>query len=119
MTNEELAAALGVRVQNTLLQLVREKKVQREHLGPTFVYLGGSGRHRRQQARLRMALLAERRKAVPTSRQIIATLVELIREPQVSREQIVLRCQRSGVPILRETVNSIFEAYDLDKKRGL
>jgi len=86
MTCEELSAVLGVRVQNTLLPLVREKKTDRERLGPTFVYLSEKGRLRRQQTRRRMEFLEERRKAVPTSRQIIATLLELIRDPEATRE---------------------------------
>ena len=119
MTCEELSAALGVRVQNTLLQLVREKKTDRERLGPTFVYLSERGHLRRQQTRRRMEFLEERRTTVPTSRQIIATLLELIRDPEATREQIVPRCQGSGVAISPTVGDTVFEMYDLDKKRAL
>jgi hypothetical protein len=73
----------------------------------------------REQVRRRKSLLAESKKPRPRSRQIIATLLELIKDPRAERDQIVLRCQRSGVAISRELVNVIFEAYDLDKKRAL
>jgi len=119
MTCEELSAILGVRVQNTLLQLTREKKTDRERLGPTFVYLSERDRLRRQQTRRRMEFLEERRKALPTSRQIIATLLELIRNPEATRQQIVPHCQGSGVAISRAVVDTVFEMYDLDKKRAL
>jgi len=119
MTHEEISALLGVRAQNTLLDLVHEKKVYRERLAGTFVYLNRKAHARRGQARRRVAFLKEHPKTLPTSRQIITTLLELIKDRRAKREEIVLRCQRGGVPISREVVDAIFEAYDLDKKRAL
>jgi hypothetical protein len=118
MTHEELAALLGVRAHNSLLELVDEKWIRRERLGPTFVYLSHKTSVRRAQVRRRKSLLRESKKPRPTTRQIIATLLELIKDPRASRHSIVLRCQRSGVPISRELVDVIFETYDLDKKRA-
>jgi hypothetical protein len=115
ITHEELAALLGVRAHNTLLELVHEKKIRRERLGPTFVYLSRKTSLRAEQVRRRKSLLlAQPKKPRPTSRQIIATLLQLIKDPVASRQQIVLRCQRSGVPISRELVNAVFQTYDLD-----
>ena len=118
ITHEELATLLGVRAHNTLLELVQEEKIRRERLGPTFVYLSRKRSLRADQVRRRKSLLAQPQKPRPTSRQIIATLLHLIKEPVASRQQIVLRCQRSGVSITRELVDAIFETYDLDKKRA-
>jgi hypothetical protein len=118
ITHEELATLLGVRTHNTLLELVQEKKIRRERLEPTFVYLSRKRSLRAEQVRRRKSLLAQPKKPRPTSRQIIATLLQLIKEPVASRQQIVLRCQRSGVSISRELVDAIFETYDLDKKRA-
>jgi hypothetical protein len=118
LTHEELSLFLGVRVHNTLLELVGEKRVHREELGPTFVYLSPKTRLRRLQARRRETFLREKHKPVPTSRQVIATLLELIKDPRARREEIVLRCQRTGVSISRQVVDSVFETHDLDKKRA-
>jgi hypothetical protein len=118
LTHEELAETLGVRLQNTLLELVEEKRAEREKLGPTFVYLNVKRAIRRKQIRERSAFLEENRRARPTSRQIITTLLELISDPRATREQIVRRCQRAGVATSLEVVDSIFAAYDLDKKRA-
>ena len=119
MTQEELAALLGVRTHNPLLELVQQEWTQRERLGPTFVYLSHKATRRREQVRRRKTLLAESMKPRPTPRQIIATLLELIKYPRAERGQIVLRCQRSGVPLSRELVDAVFQSYDLDKKRAL
>lgn len=119
MTQEELAALLEVRTHNPLLELVEEEWIHRERLGPTFVYLSHKAMRRREQVRRRESRLAESKKPRPTPRQVIAALLELIKDPRAEREQLVLRCQRSGVTISRELVNVIFETYDLDKKRAL
>ncbi len=118
MTHEELATILGVRAFNSLRELVHERRIHRERLGPTFVYFNPKAPARREQINRRRLFLQEHQKPRPTSRQIIATLVELIRDPEAKREDIVLRCQRAGVSISRDVVDSIFETYDLDKKRA-
>ena len=100
------------------LELVEEKRAERQKLGPTFVYLGVKPIVRRKQIRERSAFLEENRRARPTSRQIIATLLELISDPRSTRDEIVRRCQRTGVVISLKVVDSIFAAYDLDKKRA-
>jgi len=119
MTQEELATLLGVRTHNTLWALVREKRIQRQRLGPTFVYLSRRPSIRREQVGRRESVLAELQKPRPTSRQVIATLLELIKDPQAQREQLVFRCQRSGVSMSPDELDAIFERYDLDKKRAL
>jgi len=118
MTHQELALLLGVRTHNTLLKLVEEERICRERLGSAFVYLSRKRSIRAQQVRRRRVLLAKPKKPRPTSRQIIATLLELIKDPVAERRQIVLRCQRSGVAISRDLVDAIFEMHDLDNKRA-
>jgi hypothetical protein len=118
VTHGELATLLGVRAHNPLLELVEEARIFRERLGPTFVYLSSKKSVRRRQVRRRKSLLKEAHKPRPNSRQIIATLLELIKNPNAKRDEIVLRCQRAGVAISRELVEVIFEMYDLDKKRA-
>ena len=119
MTQEELATLLRVRTHNTLLQLVEENRTHRERLGATFVYLSRRVSVRRKQVRQRKSLLAQAKRPHPTNRQMIATLLELVKDPQSQRQQIVLRCQRSGVSISRGVVDAIFERHDLDRKRAL
>ena len=119
MTHEELSTLLGVRVHNSLLELVDEKRVRRERLGPTFVYLSAKTRLRREQVHRRSSLIEEQRRAQPTSQQVIAVLLELIKDPKASRDEIAARCHRAGARITRTVVDAIFNAYDLDKKRAL
>jgi hypothetical protein len=118
MTHEELTSLLAVRAHNTLLDLVEENRIHRERLGPSFVYFSPKASLRREQVHRRKLLLAEPKKPRPSSQQIIAVLLELIKDPAAQRSRIVLGCQRSGVSISGDQVAAIFEKYDLDKKRA-
>jgi DNA-binding transcriptional regulator YhcF (GntR family) len=119
LTHEEVSELLGVRVHNALLELVEQEVVYREKLGPAFVYVSMKQAARRNQLRRRITFMEGNRRPRPTIRQVIATLLEFINNPQASRAQIVGRCQRVGIAILPATVDRIFETYDLDKKRAL
>jgi len=118
MTHEEIATLLGVRVHNTLRELVQTHRIYRQRIGALFVYLSWTVSVRKVQVDRRMSYVEERREVRPTSRQIIATLLELIKDSDAERQDIVLRCQQAGVSISRQVVDAIFETYDLDKKRG-
>jgi hypothetical protein len=119
MTHDELATCLGLRVHDTLLDLVSEEILQRQKLGPSYVYFSKKRSIRNKQVRQRKACLKDRPKPHATSRQKIATLLELVSDPKVRRDDIVLRCRGTGVMINRFMVDLIFDEYDLDKKRGL
>ena len=118
MTHEELCELLGVRVHNPLLDLTTEGAIARLRHGPVFVYVSAASEVQEAQIRARSLAFGDVAPR-PTSRQVIAVLLELIRDPKASREEIVSRCQRSGVRITRETLDAIFTRYDLDKKRAL
>lgn len=117
MTHEELSELLGVRVHNALLELVNEGAISRERIGPVFLYTSAEKEKGADQVRVRMASGAS--DFEPTSRQIIAVLLELVRDAEASREEIAARCQRSGVQLGRATVDAVFTLYDLEKKRAL
>jgi len=118
MTHEEIAALLGVRVHNTLRELVQSCRLHRQRIGALFVYLSCTASIRKEQVDGRIAYEEQRRTVRPTNRQIIGTLLELIEDSDAERQDIVLRCQHTGVSISRPVVDAIFETYDLDKKRG-
>jgi len=118
MTHAELTTLLGVRTHDVLLALIREDSLVRERLGLTYVYFDRKRSAQRQQISRRREILKHQQTTRPASQQIIATLLELIKDPKVQREDIAVRCRRSGVAISRATVDVIFEMLDLDKKRA-
>lgn len=118
MTHEEIAALLGVRVHNPLRELVGTRTLHRQRIGGLFVYFSGTASVRKGQVERRISFVEERRTARPTSRQVVATLLELIKDSDADRQQIAVRCQNTGISISRPVVDMIFQMYDLDKKRG-
>ena len=119
MIHEELAALLGVRTHNTLLNLVEEGTIQREKIGPAFVYLSSKQSFRKKQVRRRETFIEALKRPCPTYPQKVATLLEIIKDPKVERQEIAARVKRKGVSISREVVDAILEQFDLDKKRAL
>ena len=117
MTHEELCELLGVRVHNPLLDLTCDGAIDRQRHGPVFVYVSTATDVREAQIRARSLAPIEVAPR-PTSRQVIAVLLELIQDPKGSREEIVSRCHRSGVRFTREILDAIFTRHDLDKKRA-
>jgi hypothetical protein len=118
MTQEELAALLGIRVHNPLLELTRQGTLHRERIGATFVYFHGRRTVRSAQRRRRRAVTPQRPSVPPSHQQTIAILLELIQDPRATREQIVSRCRHGGVPISLPIVDAVFARYELDKKRA-
>lgn len=119
ITQGELAIALGLRVHDTLLHLVHEGKIRRERLGSSFVYLSSKQLIQRTQIRQRKVFIKTSERPRATSQQKIAILLELIMDPKVERQEIVARVKRKNVSISRDVVDTIFDKFDLDKKRAL
>jgi len=119
MTQEELAADLGVRCHNVLLDLLSERRLRRQKIGRTQVYFSPDATVRDSQVRLRVAFVTRPQPQRPTARQKIAVLLELVRDPNASRQEIVERCRRAGVSMPIDVVDRIFEIYDLKKKEAL
>lgn len=117
--HEELSALLAVRTHNTLLTLFEEGIIHREKIGPAFVYLSPKQALRKKQVCQRQKLIKAQKRPCPTYPQKIATLLEMIMDPKVERQEIVTRVKRKNVSISREVVNVIFEKFELDKKRAL
>jgi hypothetical protein len=62
MTHEELATLLGLRVHDTLLDLVREGAIRRQRLGPTFVYCSSQRSVEKEQTLRRKEFLEKRQR---------------------------------------------------------
>lgn len=118
LNHQELATLLAVRVHNPLLDLVEDGRLARQQIGGSYVYSSPKARKGKQQLKRRIALVKETEKPRPSSRQIIATLLERITDSESTPAEIVARCQKAGTSISPQLVEVIFERYDLDKKRA-
>lgn len=114
-TNDELTKQFKLRVQNTLLQLASEKKVNREKFNKVYLYISNDPERGKQQLRQRKAGV---RKKPLSDWIVIEVLVETIRSFHKPLDaKIISSCLRKrGSSIKLPQVQQVFETYSLEKK---
>lgn len=124
-THRELQERLRVRVQNSLLTLLRRDEVARERLAQWYVYLHIDAGVRAEQIQRRQALIGEgeeaQAKAEIADEIVIQVLLTLLRHPGAKVAEVVRYLRGHSPPISTGQVNAVFARYDLDhidKKGG-
>jgi len=117
---KELSSILAVEVAPELSRLYRLGRIQREKLGPAFVYVAWRESRRARQLAARQAELQRTLEEadLPSPEIIIAVLVDLVQHPDTPPRLLLKRLRRRKVPITQEQVRAIFTRYDLARKRG-
>jgi len=118
-THQELQHTLGLRVHNTLLDLISINAVRREILEGLYVYT-----HNNPEIKLRQ--LDERRKQSNWSHTIaplnpyttVEVLLAVIRQPDRPAEDIFQILSGKGISVTRNDIEIIFQYYDLGKKNS-
>ena len=116
-THEELQRLLRVRVHNTLLELVREKRIGREQLVRVYLYVSADPERAARQVKERreiMELLAVVLR-VPTDEEVVEVLVEALRAaPEVPETTVVAkRLVARGIHLEPHNVEQVYEAHGL------
>lgn len=122
MTAKELAEFLRVRNLKPLLtRLILNERLWREALENAFVYLvPEQKRHNHQlQHRKTEIATAPRLRPLPEPQQIIALLVEMIRNPGRTPQQWARRLISHKVPLGTQDIRAVMEHYQLTAKKGL
>jgi len=124
-THRELQDQLGVRVQNTLLTLLRRGEVVRERRMQRYVYLHCDADARKEQLRRWQSPIdardAEQRAEVALADEtVIAVLLMLLRHPGAKAAEVVHYMRGRSPPISIEQVSEVFTRYDLESigKKG-
>lgn len=114
-TTEELTRQCRLRVQNALLQLVKEKKLSREKTGHIYRYHSERDSRKKRQQRKHIADLAQ--DSLPEWI-VIDVLVEIIRRSKetVQAEEIASSLHKRGSSISFHQVEQVFKLYFLEKK---
>ncbi len=117
-THTELKHLLRVRVHNTLLGLVREERLGREHIEKAYLYISADAGEAAEQISRRNMLLAESDKR--TNSLPITTVVDVLIETihagklRVSPRLISQRLTARGCSVTTEQVEQIFGQYGID-----
>jgi len=113
-THEELQLQLGLRVHDTLRDLVHERMMAREHFEGVFIYLSSDPKKAAAQ-------MAVRRKLhVPTHVPldpllVIDVLVEVIHHRREEAAAIAERLRTAGRHVTLKQVEEVFQAYGVKK----
>jgi len=123
MTHRELLDRLRLRVQNTLLDLLRKAEVDRERLEQVYVYL-------HTERVVREAQLGERQRQIcawseaaaaaqVSDRVVIAVLLVLIHHPGSEPSEVVRYLRGHAPPISLGEVDTVLSRYALGEKGGV
>ena len=122
MTAQELAGFLRIgNLKPLLTRLILNARLWREALDDVFVYLTPEQSRHDQQLQQRRSRIAAppRLGPLPEPQQIIALLVEMIRNPQKTPQQWARRLARHNVPLGTEDIRAVMGHYQLRVKKGL
>jgi len=111
-THDELRTKLGVRVQNTLLDLVTSGEISREKHCGAYLYVSADNESRLGQVGKRLA--SKERSADPYT--TIEVLSAVIKHPGFSAQEIYAILADGGSNVGAAQVAAVFGAYDLEKK---
>ena len=120
-TPRELAERLGVRVHNTLLDLVEERRIGRKSLGPVYLYVSAGAARAAAQVEKRQASVetaARAREGLPAML-VVEVLLAVIRgssHPSSSATGIARRLAARGVSVTASQVEAVLLAHGIGKK---
>jgi hypothetical protein len=119
-THDELRQILRVRVHNTLLGLVRARKLARVGVDGVFVYLNPDPVRHADQLAARQAriVVGAEVPAEVADAVAIEVLLVLIRHPGSTPGDVVRRLQGRSPPVARSQVDAVFARYGLGEKGG-
>lgn len=120
-THRELVALIRVRVHNTLLELVRQRRIGREFLEKMYLYVSAESVRAAEQLSRRKELLAGEVKPPPIPQTaVIEILLEVVRVGRVwvAPSVVVKRLSARDVGVTKEQVEQVFSSYGLgDEKK--
>jgi len=116
-TQHELQVRLQIRVHNTLLDLVRQKRIGREPWMAQYLYVSGDRERAGAQLALRRTMADRAATLEVATSAIIDVLLDLVRSAgmQVDAESVSERLGARGVVVTPEQVEEIFTRHGVKK----
>jgi hypothetical protein len=124
-THEELQATLRLRVHDTLLDLVHDRRIARERFELLYVYVAGQPRIAKRQLARRQEQLEHERTAAAAlaapppldAARVIEVLLAVIRDRQADAARVAAALAARGLAVTEAQVEEIFARYGLEKKK--
>jgi hypothetical protein len=116
-THAELRNLLRLRVHNTLLGLLRERRIGREPLGKTYLYVSADPQRAAAQVdeRLQLRRLMAEALHLPTEEEVVEVLVEALRAAPLipAPEEVSRRLMARGVHLEPRHIEPVYEKHHL------
>jgi hypothetical protein len=115
-THQELRDRLRIRVQNALLELVREERIRRESFEDVFLYLSADAARARAQRARRQEQRDATVEVAPFL--VVEVLLEVIRSARSVPDAAVVAARLSarGIPVAPAAVAAVYARHGLGKK---
>jgi len=118
LTASELEAIVGLRARSFLSHFRNHPQLRREKVKGRFVWFAADDVVRKEQMKSRMAREAQKASGLPSDSEAVLILVDLIRHPDTSIQQMAQRLRRHGTPIDREAICRLLVHHSLLKKNS-
>ena len=112
---DDLRSLLGVEPRSFLSSFATHPQLKREKVNGRFVYYASDEALYNQQRQRRWALKAKGRR--PTPVEAIAILVEKIKQPSLSNEELSRQLEQQKVFVEAEIIQDFFLCHDLAEKK--
>lgn len=112
----EIGDILRVNPQSFLSHFQNEPGLYREKVGGRFIWLAGDAGTRKKQKQGRSELERQKRIALPSDREAVMILVDLLHHPETGVKEIARRLKRQGVELTSEIIHDFLAHHDLLKK---
>lgn len=112
----EIGEILKVNPQSFLSHFQKEPALYREKVGGRFIWFSADARIRRQQKQRRSQLERQQRMLMPSDREAVIILVDLLHHPDTTSKRIVRRVKQKGVELSQEIIHDFLAHHDLLKK---
>lgn len=111
----ETSDQLGISVRSFLSSLQKHPEIKREKIQRRFVYFSAVQKDYIKQKERRCAMT--RVKKLPSDIEAIAILVETIKNPDLSIDQLALKLQQNNYRISSESIQNLFSYHGLSIKK--
>ena len=116
LSGPELGELLGLQPRSFLSHFRDHPEIFRENLMGRWIWFAAEPEIREQQKQTRLAQAVAKAPRMPTDREAVMILVDLIKHPNSGLEQVARRLRRKGLHIDVDAIGELLVHHGLEKK---
>ena len=116
LSGAELGELLGLQPRSFLSHCRDHPEIFRENLRGRWIWFAAEPKIREQQRQMRLTRVVAEEPRMPTDREAVMILVDLIKHPNSGLEQVARRLRRQGLRIDVDAIGQLLVHHGLEKK---